>query len=430
MNHITAHYSTLSILIVIALFFYSCQEIDHSPESLVNPSPETKVVPPTLDPSGRVSFANLTSFSDFLEKNIDKPIEELSLFEGKFVSLRKSNLDLAASNHTMLRVLEDDAEEDSIIVDEFTASLVNEKRELMIDGKVVRYTAFGTWVYHDDFTARVEQLLPTMTNHQMEDIYATHDFAEDPFYELEPGIFLFGSGEDEDKGYEGVIIDQKNSRLIPWSTDLYDYPGCNKSTNKTIYNHPENKWDDGVRIIETYPVMDRRRMKIKVWSTNYLTHATGGFETKYQRRVTGIWWTEKADEISVSVRANLYYPIPYQIEGDQIKLYMPFKYDPWLYDIGYEPETNNNNALVGFGIITAQIGISNNLNSLVSTGQFCDSKNDFGTNANSFFTGENKLCKPKWKTAKNVKFKNSESCHYIKDGDTTIEVQISTKYDS
>jgi hypothetical protein len=84
----------------------------------------------------------------------------------------------------MLRVLEDDAEEDSIIVDEFTASLVNEKRELMIDGKVVRYTAFGTWVYHDDFTVRVEQLLPTITNDQMEEIYATHDFAEDPFYEL------------------------------------------------------------------------------------------------------------------------------------------------------------------------------------------------------------------------------------------------------
>ena len=120
MNHITAHYRTLPqllILLVVVLFFYSRQEIDHSPESLDNHSSEKKVLPPTLDPSGRVSFANLISFSDFLEKNIDKPIEELSLFEGKFVSLRKSNLALAASNPDMLRVLEDDAEEDSIIVD-------------------------------------------------------------------------------------------------------------------------------------------------------------------------------------------------------------------------------------------------------------------------------------------------------------------------
>lgn len=357
-------------------------------------------------------------------------MEDLDLFDTKFVSLRKRNIALAESNPAMLRVLEDDLEEDSIIVDEFTASLVNEKRELMIDGKVVRYTAFGTWVYHDDFTARVEELLPTMTDAQMEEIYATHDFEEDPFYELEPGIFLFGSGEDEDQGYEELSIDQTNARLIPWSTALYDYPGCNKSTNKTQYKHPENQWSGGVRIIETYSIGDRRRMKIKVWSTNYLTHATGGFETKYQKRSLRIWWAEKADEISVSVRANLYYPIPYEIEGEKGKLYMPFKYDPWKYGNGYRPRTNENNNLVGFGIITAQIGISNNLNTLVSTGQFCDSKNDFGSNANSFFTGENKLCKPKWKTAKNVKFKSSESCHYIKVGNTTREIQISTKYDS
>ena len=58
----------------------------------------------------------------------------------------------------------------------------------MIDGKVVRYTAFGTWVYHDDFTARVEELLPTMTDAQLEEIYANHDFEEDPFYELEMPI--------------------------------------------------------------------------------------------------------------------------------------------------------------------------------------------------------------------------------------------------
>ena len=412
------------------LFFYSCQEIDHSPDSLDNPNSETKVVPPTLDPSGRVSFANLISFSDFLEKNIDKSLEELSLFEGKFVSLRERNIALAESNPALLRVLEDDVEEDSIIVDEFTASLVNEKRELMIDGKVVRYTAFGTWVYHDDFTARVEELLPTMTNAQVEEIYATHDFAEDPFYELEPGIFLFGSVEDEDQGYERVTIDQSSSRLIPWSPALFDYPGCNKSTNKTIYNHPENKWNDGVRIIETYPVMDRRRMKIKVWSTNYITHATGGFETKYQRRVTGIWWADKADEISVSVRANLYYPLLIDIPGHPGKLYAPLKFDPWKYSNGYQPRTNENNDLVGLGIITAQIGISNNLNTLLSSGQFCDPKNDFATNSNSFFTSANKLCKPKWKAAKNVKFKSSESCHYVRDGATTREVQISTKYDS
>lgn len=383
-----------------------------------------------MDPTGRISFPNLSSFSDFMEKNIDKPVEELDLFEGEFMSLRERNIALAESNPAMLRVLEDDVEEDSVIVDEFTASLVNEKRELMIEGKVVRYTEYGTWVYHNDFTDRVEELLPMMTDTEMEAIYASHDFEEDPFYELEPGIFLFGSGVDEDQGYEELSIDQTNARMIPWSPALFDYPGCNKSTNKTQYKHPENQWSGGVRIIQTYRTGHRRRMKVKVWSTNYRTHATGGFETKYQKRSLRIWWSEKADEISVSVRANLYYPLPYSIPGEEGKLYIPLKYDQWLYNRGYEPKKNNNKSLVNLGIITAQIGISNNLNSLVSSGKFCDPKNDFGTNSNSFFTSENKLCKPKWKTANNVKFKSSESCHYVKDGSVSKEIQISTKYDS
>ncbi|WP_291784323.1 hypothetical protein [Cecembia sp.] len=95
---------------------------------------------------------------------------------------------------------DDDVEEDPIIADDFTASIVNEKREVIIDGKVVRYTEFGTWVYHDYFTDRVEQFLLSTTPEEIDAIYASHDFEEDPFYELEPGIFLFGNpenGEDE-----------------------------------------------------------------------------------------------------------------------------------------------------------------------------------------------------------------------------------------
>ena len=364
-----------------------------------------------------------------MDKNIEKPIEELDLFDEKFVSLRKKNIAIAQANPSLLRVLDDDVEEDSIVTDEFTASLVNEKRELIIEGKVVRYTEFGTWVYHDDFTTRAEELLETMNDTKMEEVYATHNFEEDPFYELEPGIFLFGSVQDEDQGYEELSIDQTNARLIPWSTALYDYPGCNKSTNKTPYKHPENKWNGGVRIIQTYPMGDRRRMKIKVWSTNYWTHATGGFETKYQRRAGWIWWAEKADEISVSVRANLYYPILFGVPDEHLKLYVPLNIDQWHYGNGYRTRPNNNNSLIDLGIITAQIGISNNLNTLLASGQFCDPKNDFANNTNSFFASTNKLCKPKWKTAKNVKFKSSESCHYIKVGNTTREIQISTKYD-
>ncbi|MCH7401189.1 hypothetical protein ACFOUP_01200 [Belliella kenyensis] len=137
----------------------SCQEVSETPD-LINEENSIieKVLPPELDPTGRISFKNLTSFSDFVEKNSDKEGDELGIFKDKFVSLRQKRIELAKVNPAMLRLEDDDIEEDSIITDEFTASLVNEKRELMIEGKVVRYTEYGTLVYHDYFTERVEEM--------------------------------------------------------------------------------------------------------------------------------------------------------------------------------------------------------------------------------------------------------------------------------
>ncbi|GHB39304.1 hypothetical protein [Mongoliitalea lutea] len=417
----------------------SCQEFREGPElASLQEDVTYQVLPPVLDPSGRISFANLVSFSDFVEKNADKPGEELVFFEGQFVSLRQKNEELAERNPSLLRVLDEDVEEDPIIVDDFTASIVNEKREVMIDGKVVRYTEFGTWVYDDYFTDRVEQLLLSTTEEAIDAIYASHDFDEDPFYELEPGIFIFGlalHGDDYD--YEEMSLNQTNARMVPWSPALFDYPGCNKASNRTQYIHPNNKWNGGVRIIQTHGVKDKRRMKVKVWSTNYITHATGGFETKYQRRTLGAWWRYKADQISVSVRANIYYPIPDGTPGLPDKLYMPIKIDQWLYGNGYLRFNDERNAKLGFGIITAQIGISNNLQSLLQGGitNWCEPANDFrernGQNPIPTKPGQKpkRLCKPKWKPAKNVKIKNSESCHFVRDGSTTREIQISTKFD-
>ena len=86
------------------LFLGSCQEIEESPDQLNHRDDLiAKVFPPELDPTGRISFANLNSFSDFLENNIEKPVEELKLFEDKFVSLRQKNEELARINPALLK---------------------------------------------------------------------------------------------------------------------------------------------------------------------------------------------------------------------------------------------------------------------------------------------------------------------------------------
>lgn len=301
--------------------------------------------------------------------------------------------------------------------------------KLMIDGKVVKYTEYGTLVYHDDFTERVKQLLEVMTPKEVEAIYATHDFEEDSFYEIEPGIYLFGTVEEEEVvDMELKSVDYSNAALGPWGPEAFNFPSCNITSNKQKpYIHPNNKWRGSLRIIRTWTFESNRRFKAKVWSTNYRTHATGGFHTRLQRRRLRVWWASRADKISVSVRGNVYFP--YLGSDDKLKgLYIPIKLDPWLYNRGLISRPNESKASVNFGLVTAQVGLTNNLNTLIATGLFCDPNENFNSNTGQIINGENKYCKPKWKAAKNVKIKDSESCHYVEKGSFTGEMQIKVKF--
>ncbi|MCH7414253.1 hypothetical protein MM213_12195 [Belliella sp. R4-6] len=165
-------------------------------------------------------------------------------------------------------------------------------------------------------------------------------------------------------------------------------------------------------------------MKAKAWSTNYATHSTSGFFTKNQRRRLGVWWASDADIVSISVRGSFYYPQPINI-----KIYMPFKLDPAdpFQPNGYWNRSFTNEAKIGFGLITAQIGITNNLQSLISSAGFCDPSKDFNANVNYYTGGKGFYCKPKWKPSSAVKIKESESCHYVKRGNYQGEIQIKIK---
>ena len=337
---------------------------------------------------------------------------------------------MARTNPSLLRLQNDDVEEDPIITDEFAAAIVNEKREVMIDGKVVRYTEYGTLVYHDHFTESVEMLLETMIYEEFEGIYAAHDFEEDPFYEIEPGIFLFSGPKSLDEHRQSsrkIELSTANAAMIPWNSNPFNFPFCNRSSNKINVNFTISHWTGGIRETAYIYFENNRRMKAKAWSTNYASHSTSGYFTKLQRRTLGVWWASDGDIISISVRGNFYYPNP--AGDDTPKTYSPFKLDP-AQGNGYWNLPNQNEAKIHFGLITATIGISNNLQSVLNSAAFCDASLDFNANVNSFLGGNSKYCKPKWKVSNAVKIKESESCHYVKRGGYEGEIQIKIKVDA
>lgn len=132
MKNFTKLYKNLqnfTIKFLITILIFSCQEVSENPDLISNVEDlNTKILPSKLDLTGRVSFLNLNSFTDFVEKYHDR--EDLDIFKDKFVSLRQRNEELANSNPSLLRIEDDDIEEDYIVTDDFTASIVNEDREI------------------------------------------------------------------------------------------------------------------------------------------------------------------------------------------------------------------------------------------------------------------------------------------------------------
>ena len=89
----------LQIKFLLTILLFSRQEFVENPDMIgVDDDWKSKIFSPELDATGRIAFKNLASFSDFVEKNIEKPAEELQLFECQFVSLRQKNEELAKTN--------------------------------------------------------------------------------------------------------------------------------------------------------------------------------------------------------------------------------------------------------------------------------------------------------------------------------------------
>lgn len=289
--------------------------------------------------------------------------------------------------------------------------------KLMIDGKVVKYTEYGTLVYHDDFTERVKQLLEVMTPKEVEAIYATHDFEEDSFYEIEPGIYLFGTVEEEVVDMEVKSVDYSNAVWAPGHhPDNFNFYYCNRTTNRRTEAEGWGHWTGGVRKTAYIYFANNRRMKAKVWSTNYGTHSTGGFFTKNQRRRLRVWWESDADIVSISVKAKTYHPHP------TTSIYYPLYYIPGPpnHHNGTEEDFNKNKVKIGWPPYT--------LTFVYSPGspitKQCKPQYEFSPGWNPVEQNKPYACKPTWKFSKRVKIKESESCHYVKRGNQDGEIRI------
>ncbi len=250
-------------------------------------------------------FNSSTELSQQIEllKEADKLGVNLSSLtksiNSNFVSLRQSLIDEGLSEFTDADLQEITNEEliyepeDSIITDQYLASVLNSEREIMIGDKMYKYIEKGLVEY-----------TPTDEN---EEIVRGYDYNSIP-QDLPQGERIALGNDvalitiDYNQGtISGVPVPNQNGSI----TLVNDVTIPASSVNRTKYTKENTgaNWlqalisgylGTNVTLVNEFDA--NHRMKLRMYNQDYILYRAVGFTVRMQQKTLGIWWRKKAQE--------------------------------------------------------------------------------------------------------------------------------------
>ena len=149
---------------------------------------------------------------------------------------------------------------------------MTDKNELMIGELVFKYTEKGTFLYIEGDENEALLTLNSVTDNDIDNMYLTHDFNEEPVFEINSSLYYFGdpnfSREDESLAPSPNDPIGGGGGYLPPSTPLNNHRFCNSSSNVSPVTQNYGHWTGGIRNTSYIYFENGRRMKGKVWSTS------------------------------------------------------------------------------------------------------------------------------------------------------------------
>ena len=223
-----------------------------------------------------------------------------------------------------------DLEEDLIVADPYYASLLNRKREILVEGSIYKYTELGLFFTNKDNYDNLDKEIAKF------DLSSARlsSYNENEILQLGNGVNYFAPVRIDDQadvlkpctdcGSPGSGVRPKSPKILTKEEFIDQISIC---------NWDPNIWDDifgpSQNCIDKFE--KDKRIKLKAWSQNYLIYASIGVKVKSQNRFMGIWWAEKIDELELGIdMATFKYSFP------GMEIYSPptmeFEYDNYKFD--------------------------------------------------------------------------------------------------
>lgn len=199
-------------------------------------------------------------FKAFLKRKYERQALNTNLYKNKTVSKSNSDYDIEL--------------DDDVIVDNSFAVLLNEDREIIVDGKLYKYREDGVFVLE-------ESSIPVFREY-LEDSPTSNSFHTDSDFGFIEQDYLTTIGDESHNtsggGYGSPVV-------VP---DFYEaklnFPSREFSKNPSLWGQAF-----GYSVKEYVVVPDDRRVKLKFWNRNYLLFSTIGTEIRFQKKVSFLW---------------------------------------------------------------------------------------------------------------------------------------------
>ena len=189
--------------------------------------------------------------------------------------------------------------EDEIIADPFFTKILNDKRELKVDGKTYRYVNNGLIAYDNTVDPSSIDLICTddFSNLEEGDSYAINEHImftkidyDNPIDNELSYSNNMGSGTGISQNgltlSDGIYIPNDRIRRVDYERNGGDASGFQKFASGIF----------GKSVVATNYFNKTHRMKLRTFSENYVLWKSVGMTVRMQHKRAGIWWRRKANE--------------------------------------------------------------------------------------------------------------------------------------
>ncbi len=209
-------------------------------------------------------------------------------------------------------------DEDEFIADSYFASLLNEKREIQIEGMIYKYTEYGAFFTKKEGIDKLYQYLDKASSKELVNLPAGQNT------EVVPGIYFFKqdyrSGVQDSYQYESDEFGEDAGLITANSYPKDDSGGPGGSSGgasrppsapdplslSTCGNMNSNLITKifGPALTCHSNFDSKNRIRVRAWNQNFLIYSSLGIKVKSQKKnIFGIWLESNIDELILGIDA-------------------------------------------------------------------------------------------------------------------------------